>query len=85
MEKMHHLVKIPEIFASVSGKVDLYVEDADSLHTSAIIKNRGTLTAYNCHSQWQLEWTLTNGEKKNFDGKCKITRARIEMLRATKQ
>nr|CCA18752.1 conserved hypothetical protein [Albugo laibachii Nc14] len=97
VEKMHHLVKIPEIFASVSGKISLFAlkkclvqhgKRKQELHPctgiftlelgipwthklAAIIRNRGTLTAYNFHPQWQLDWTSTNGEKKDFGGQCK--------------
>nr|CCA25848.1 Pc21g00130 putative [Albugo laibachii Nc14] len=111
MEKMHHLVKIPEIFASVSGKISLFAlrkclvqhgklkqelhpctgtfkleVDISCAHKlAAIIRNRGTLTAYNFHPQWQLEWTSTNVEKKDFSGQWELIRARIEMLPATKQ
>nr|CCA24101.1 Pc21g00130 putative [Albugo laibachii Nc14] len=111
MEKMHHLVKIPEIFASVSGKISLFAlrkclvqhgKLKQELHPctgiftlemgipctyklAAIIRNRGTLTAYNFHPQWQLKWNSTNGEKKDFGGQWELIRSRIEMLPATKQ
>nr|CCA22470.1 Pc21g00130 putative [Albugo laibachii Nc14] len=52
---------------------------------AAIMRNRGTLTAYNFHPQWQMEWNSTNGERRNFGGQWELIRARIEMLPETKQ
>ena len=86
MQKMHHFVKLPEIFASVSGKVSLFVlrkclvqhgklkqglQQCTGIFTldmgipcthklAVIIRNQRTLTAYNFHPQWQLEWTSTS-------------------------